>query len=568
MARSSPQRRARAELERNVGLAARLVKAGSHAEAIAPLEQAAKLAPDDGRILNNLGLAYLSAGRPADAVAVFRRALALLHDGRVHHHLGIALQESGNAEGAIRAYRNAVALMPELVSAYVRMADLLWDKGACGEAAMAYERAAALAPGATFAQFCRAMAAYARDRHDDAIRDLTDVVAREPEHARAHRVLGSCLQEAGRFDEARASLERSIALAPWDTSAYRALVCTKTLTEADRPWLGMILARLAAVDGPGPTPPPVIEPQRMMLHYAAGKAFDDLGDHGAAMSHFDAASEIRHRLCPFDGGAFEELVQRIIARFDRPWFHDHASLGVDDPTPILIVGLPRSGTTLLERVLSSHSAVRGGGELSFWTDRGPALALGEVDRIVQQADALRADYLRALRQHAAEALRATDKMPFNYLWIGLVHALFPGARFIHARRDPLDTCLSIHMTPMNITSTFPSLLSDLGGYFRSYARLMDHWRRVIPAERLLEVDYEDLVADPATHARRIVSFAGLPWEDACSRPEENRDAVKTPSYWQARQPVYRSSVGRWRRYEKWLGPLQELLSRDVPSASP
>jgi hypothetical protein len=232
-----------------------------------------------------------------------------------------------------------------------------------------------------------------------------------------------------------------------------------------------------------------------------------------------------------------------------------------DETPLLIVGMPRSGTTLVERIVSSHPRATGRGELPFWSEEGPAWLEAPLDARSGRAAEVRAAYLRVLRAGTAgHVLRATDKMPFNFFWLGLVHRLFPRARFVHCRRHPVDTCLSIYTTQFGVSWPFASSRADLALYYRLYARLMDHWRAVIPPERLLEVDYEDVVADPDASARRLVAFAGLPWDDACLAPEKNPDAVRTANKWQARQPVYRTSTERWRRYEPWLGELRELLA--------
>jgi len=297
----------------------------------------------------------------------------------------------------------------------------------------------------------------------------------------------------------------------------------------------------------------------MMLHFAAGKAFDDLGDYATAMSHFGAGNGIRRQLAPFSLGAVEKRVESIIARFTPEFFANHAKLGDDDPTPILIIGMPRSGTTLLERIISNHPKVRGGGELEYWNERGQDWVDAEPKRLAEAADHLRRGYLGVLRGGALDVPRATDKMPFNFFWAGLVHLLLPNARIVHSRRNPVATCLSIYTIPFSTTVAFASGLDDLASYYRLYRRLMDHWRAVISPNRLIEVDYEDVVAETESSARRLVSFCGLEWDSACLRPEENRDAVKTASHWQARQPIYRSSVERWRRYEPWIGELRELL---------
>jgi hypothetical protein len=295
----------------------------------------------------------------------------------------------------------------------------------------------------------------------------------------------------------------------------------------------------------------------MTLHFAAGKALDDLKDYAAAIQHFDAANRIRRKLAPFDPSSFARLVDRLIARFTPGLFASAAGAlegeGRDDETPVLVLGMPRSGTTLVERIVSSHPSVAGGGELAFWNERAPSL----IDELAK-AGAARADYLRLLRTIGPGALRVTDKMPFNFLWIGLVHLLLPRARIVHCRRNPIDTCLSIYQTQFAQNWGFTSHRGDLASYYRQYLRVMEHWRAVLPPDRLIEVDYEEATSQPEATARRLIAFCGLPWDPACLQPERNADAVKTASKWQARQPIYRSSVERWRHYEPWLGELREL----------
>ncbi len=248
-----------------------------------------------------------------------------------------------------------------------------------------------------------------------------------------------------------------------------------------------------------------------------------------------------------------------MARFIPEFFARHSAMGNDDETPVLIVGLPRSGTTLLERIVSSHRDVCGRGELEFWSEHGPAWSNAKPDRLAQVAGGLQESYLRTLRQRTPHAVRATDKMPLNFFWVGLVHLLFPKARFVFSLRSPLDTCLSIYTTPLRASLGFTSALGDLAWYYRLHLRLLEHWRTVLPPDRWLDVQYEDVVTDPERTARRLIAFCGLEWDPACLRPEDNRDEVRTASSWQARQPIYRTSVERWRWYEPWVSELRELL---------
>src|ERR1700723_2077423 len=278
------------------------------------------------------------------------------------------------------------------------------------------------------------------------------------------------------------------------------------------------------------------------------------------MQEFDAADSVRRGFSSFDSAAFATEIDRLIARCSRDLIARAPELGSSDATPMVIIGMPRSGTTLVEQIVSSHPQVAGGGELHFWNQRGALWhASGAGENEAQFLSQAAEDYLGVLRAIGPKAARVTDKMPFNFLWAGLIHIAFPRAIIIHCRRTAVDTALSINQTHFHPSLAFPTGDAELVADFRSYQRLTDHWRSVLPADRFIEVDYEDLTRAPEPVIRRIIAACGLAWNDACLRPESNPRAVNTPSKWQARQPIYRTSVARWRRYEPWLGPLSALV---------
>ena len=396
---------------------------------------------------------------------------------------------------------------------------------------------------------------------------LREALVADPSNAMAYDLLGNLLSELGRFDEARACFERAIGITPMLAGSYYELVRCRPVTSDD----GGLLQRMqAALSTPG------LEPwQRLRVHLAIGKAAEDLGDYALAMQHFDAADAVRRSSLRFDSTAFSIEIDRMIARCTPEWIARTAELGSSDRTPVLILGMPRSGTTLVEQIVSMHPEVGGGGELHFWNQRGPGWHRSDVPgtampgtrqrsfpRIRQLSEFLAkatTDYLGLLRSIAPKAARVTDKMPFNFLWAGLIHVAFPRALIIHCRRAAVDTAVSIHQTHFHPSLAFPTGGDELVAYFREYQRLVDHWRKVLPADRFLEVDYEDLTRAPEPVIRRIIAACGLSWDDACLSPESNPRAVNTPSKWQARQPIYRTSVARWRRYEPWLGPLRALV---------
>jgi len=553
-----------------LALATNLLRAGRPADAIAPLHDAALLQPFNASIQHDLGLACLEVGRVPDAITALQRAVAC--DPRytdAYFRLGIALEKVGNIGGAVVAYERATQLLPSLTEAWFRAGALVYELGHRDEAIGCFRRAAATGGKTNFGRLGKARALLTEDRNQEAEKVLRQTLALDPKNALAHDLLGNLLSEYGRFDEARECFQRAIAIAPLLAGCYYDLVRCRPVTN-NQDDEGLLQRMEAALTTPG-----LEAAQRLRLHLAIGKAAGDLGDYGLAMKHFDAADAVRRASVPFDPAAFSVEIDRLIARCTPEFIGRARELGSNDATPVLILGMPRSGTTLVEQIVSMHPEVGAGDELQFWNGRGAEwhrsvasgnAAAGNGSGLVSAENLVSGflakaagDYLRVLRGIAPKAARVTDKMPFNFLWAGLIHVAFPRATIIHCRRAAVDTALSIHQTHFHPGLAFPTGGAELVAYFRDYQRLVDHWRNVLPADRFIEVDYEELTRAPEPVIRRIIAACGLAWHDACLRPQSNPRAVKTPSKWQTRQPIYRSSVARWRRYEPWLGPLRALV---------
>ncbi len=541
------------QVARFLGLATKLLRAGQPADAIAPLREAALLEPSNAAIQHDLGLACLEAGHIPDAIGALQRAVASNpRYSDAHLHLGVALEKLGDIRGAIMAYDRATEFRPSLAEAWFRAGALVYMLGHRDEAIGCFRRAAATGGETSFGRLGKARALLTEERHQEAEQVLRRTLKRDPKNAMAHDLLGNLLTEFGRFDEARECFQRAIGLAPLLAGCYYDLVRCRPVKSDDDD----LLERMkAALDTPG-----LEAGQRVRLHLALGKAGDDLRDYALAMHHFDAADAVRRASLLFDSDAFTAEIDRLIARCTSEWIARASDFGSSDPTPVLILGMPRSGTTLVEQIISNHREVGAGGELHFWNERGAAWhrsseAGADAPFLAKAA----ADYLGLLRTIAPKAARVTDKMPFNFLWAGLIHVAFPRAVIIHCRRAAVDTALSIHQTHFHPGLAFPTGGTELVNYFHSYQRLVEHWRSVLPQDRFIEVDYEELTGAPEPVIRRLIGVCGLAWDDACLRPESNPRAVRTPSKWQARQPIYRNSVARWRRYEPWLGPLRQLV---------
>ena len=563
----SPNPAAPQQVAALLALASKFLRAGRPADAIAPLRDAALLQPSNAIIQHDLGLACIEVGRVPDAIAALQQAVASNpRYADAHFRLGIALEKMGDIGGAIAAYDRATKLLPSLAEAWFRAGALFYMLGHRNQAIGCFRRAATTGDRNSFGRLGKARALLTEDRNQEAEQVLRETLVADPGNAMAFDLLGNLLTEFGRFDEARACFERAIAIAPMLAGSYYELVRCRPVTSNDNDNDGGLLQQMqAALATPG-----LEAVQRLRVHLAIGKAAEDLGDYALAMQHFDAADAVRQGTVRFDSAAFSIEIDRLIARCTPEWIARAPELGSSDATPVLIIGMPRSGTTLVEQIVSMHPEVGAGAELHFWNQRGAewhrscsagnAAAGNEKPFLVSEFLAkATADYLGVLRAIAPKAARVTDKMPFNFLWAGLVHVAFPRAIIIHCRRTAIDTALSIHQTHFRPGLAFPTGGAELVAYFRDYQRLIDHWRSVLPADRFIEVDYEDLTRAPEPVIRRIIAACGLAWDDACLRPECNPRAVNTPSKWQARQPIYRTSVARWRRYEPWLGPLRALV---------
>lgn len=507
-------------LQVRIDLAATLMALGDRKGAAAQYAAMLCFEPSHADALIDLGNGRQDDGRLAEAVVLYRRALRAAPDHPLaHYNLAGALQGQGRPNEAVAGYRAALRVRPENPEALYNLGVALQALNQSERAVEAYRAALRLAP------------AYPRALHG----------------------LAHTLTELGDFAGARRQFERALAAAPDDPCSWAGLASLGRMTEADRPWFehaGALLAR-------GPD-----DQGAMFLHYAMGKFGDDTGDFDAAFGHFGQANAIaRRHATPYDPAEMEAAVSRIIAHHDAAFFGRLRDHGSESERPCFIIGMPRSGTTLVEQIIASHPDGFGAGELSYWNDLvdrhlEPVL----TGRLTGTDIAGFADgFLATLNAVAPGSARVVDKMPGNFLWLGPIHAAFPRARILHMRRDPLDVCLSIYFQNFVGSHRYAYDLGDIAHYYRQYHRLMGHWRRVLPADTLLDVPYEAMVDDTAGWARRIIGFLGLDWDERCLRFHDTERRVATASAWQVRQPIYATSKRRWRHYEKFLGPTIEAL---------
>ena len=532
---------------------------GRTADGIAALRRAAGLAARDPIAWSELGLGLLVAGQLDEAAGCFERAIGLKRDfAAAHYNLAVVAERQRRTLDAIAGFRTALSHAPGLAEAHCRLGGLLHASGQRVAALASLSEAHRLQPRTTLGRLCLAKTLLIEGKARAAESCLRTIVGADDRNAEAHRLLGNTLRERGCFREAIVHLERALALDPSAVSAWHDLAHSRRHGEDDR---GVVARMQAHLDRPG-----MNAFECSILHFALGKALDDLGEWRQAAEHFESGNRIEHGERRFDEGRYRRLIAGLMRECPDRATGNALDAGDPSEVPILIVGLPRSGTTLVEQILSSHARVAAGGEITFWDEQAAPRANGRPDRAAPPR-VLGADYVKVLRAIDPGAERVTDKLPFNFLWLGLIHAALPNARIIHCRRHPGATGLSIFQTRFATRQDWAYSWRDIGIYQAGYRILMEHWRSVLPADRLIEIDYEALISSRHEVTRRMLSFCGLDWDAGCAEPERNNRVVRTASMWQARQPVYATSVDRWRRYAPFMPALDALSNVEAGHAA-
>jgi Flp pilus assembly protein TadD len=578
-------------VDANVLIGLILAQTGRPDQARPYLYTALAASPDHHEALVALGLVLRTQGRPGEAVGPLQKAIGQSpSDVVATNALGICLLESGDPTSAAQAFRRLLGLRPQSAEGYANLGMALRLLNEGEEALAAFLQAVRLAPGQP-QNYLQLYKQYEHlSRRDEAIACLEEGIKRHPESADLAEALATAygrkgrereaealfariapvgpqraaafaawLQEEGRFEESVGVLKRSLASHPIQGIAYLELAEANCFE-----WGGLKLSERAI---PLLDNPLLDQKSKMRLCYALGKAYDREGECEQAIRFFDQGNALAYHLFPanmsFDAYSTELEPSVMAGIYTGDLLAQFCGRGNPSSAPLFIVGMIRSGTTLLDRIVSSHSEVNSAGELLFWKVEGDPVH-GRWRREGPRLDdvgALASRYLEVLQEAAGPARHIVDKMPVNYRHLGLIRLAFPNAKVLHIRRNPLDTCLSIYMTFLHGGSPFAYRQENIVAFYRSYLRLMEHWRSVMPSDRLLEIDYEDLATDPEPVTRRILAFCGLTWEEACLSHERNTGSVATPSRWQVRQALYTTSISRGRRYEPWLGALREL--RDV-----
>jgi tetratricopeptide (TPR) repeat protein len=600
------------------------------AAATEALNKAIAMAPDNVQAHNNMGIVHYDRRQFAKAVECYRKVVSLRpNHAEAYNNLGNALRAMGKANEAIVEYENAIERRENYAEAYNNMGVMLREMQKFDEAEMAFRRAVGCRPNYIEATNNLASLLLFHKRYDDALRLLGDLLKAHPKEpqtlvnvARAQLLRGSNLQaeravkallaenpdnvqalnlygqichEMDRFDEALKSFEHALSIRPNDLEALnfygiilksvgrlddarnafikaleiqpRALGAYSNIVDLekftpDNPLFVAMSQMVARAKNP--------EHERFMaMHFALGKAYDDMQEFDKALHHFGIGTRLKRAQLTYNEADVFSFFDEIRETFNEEYFKNRPFEGVQTTLPIFIIGMPRSGSTMTEQIIQSHPDVYGAGEIKTLSAcigavrmKYPNLpkfpAMARIMRPTQFA-AIGERYLKAVSSYSPDAKRVTDKLLTNYYFAGLLNTLFPQAKIIHTMRSPVDTCLSSYTKLFKDDMPHSYDFRDLGRYYGKYYELMAHWRKVLPPGAMLDVQYEDVVADTETKAKEIIAFLGLEWDERCLKFHESDRPVKTASVSQVRRPLYTSSVERWRRYGPGLDPLVDAL---------
>jgi tetratricopeptide (TPR) repeat protein len=547
--------------------------------------------PGHPRLKQCLGLALFQQDRFEDALPHFKVAADLLpQDANVQNQFALTLKKLKRHDAAMEAYEKVVVLLPDSPSVYANIGANLNAASKFDEALAWMEKGLAIDPGHQALRANKAIALLEKERIPEAevlVSQLLDegyrtdvtlvswarIRTREGDpdialkcfdeaeqlggkDAAACLFKGNALNDLGRFDQAIAAFKEALSLDGTMAAAWAAIAQTRKMTLQDRDWWVRAEA-FAAMEDPDPY-------QQFHLCYAMGKFCNDIKDYDNAFPLYQKANRLKKAVwtdCRYDPGELEKLVSVLINRYTPELFQQWREIADPSARPLFIVGMPRSGTSLIEQILASHPKVCGAGELSFWSrlvDKHKQVVFNSTfdPRWLQRAAH---QCLDCLKKKSLDAAHVVDKMPGNFFWVGLIHTVFPNARILHTMRNPVDTGISIFFQNFNQVHGYANDLDDIAHYYRQYHRLMQHWRQVIAPDRFLEMPYEQLLEDQEGWTRRIMDFVGLDFDERMLAFYKTERKVGTASNWQARQPIYKTSKERWRLYEKFVGPLLPLL---------
>lgn len=540
----------------NIGLAYK--DRGDAKTAAHHFRESIKLDPNNPDVYNNLGNVLRVIDKPKDAIQSYECALQLNRNfTECWSNLAAALNETGQQKPALKAVGRALDLDPGLAQAYNNRGDIYLAQARYEDALAEYKRATELSPKYVAALINMARVQRDMDIPDDATKTLQLALNLEPENPEALLVQGVLREQMGDRDGAAKSFKAAIKTSPEMTVAHYYLSQIRGRQGTDEEFDAMRALKEQA---------DLNDNSRMYLGFGLYRAYEQRERYDEAFANLAAANRIKAESTPYDDKETAQYIESIIECAESTIERLGDSPGKLDSRPVFVLGMPRSGTSLTEQILASHSAVAGAGELSFAYDTAHSIRDMTNEKFPDNMNLLSAAQYAELGEnymarHSVENLGlryVVDKTPLNFQYIGLLGLALPDARFIHCHRDPVANCFSIHRMPFDEKQTYAHSLEALGKYYTRYWNFMQRWHALFPG-RILDISYEDTVADVETQSRRMLEFLELPFEDSVLEYHKTKRLVKTPSASQVRQPIYKDRLAAWRKYEKYLGPLIDNL---------
>jgi len=474
--------------------------------------------------------------------------------------LGLVLHKQGKLEKAVQSFDKALQIKPDFVEAHCNRGNTLQEQGKLREAVESFSKAIQIKPDFVEAYYNRSNALKQQHRLQEAVQSLDKAIQLKPNFAEAHSNRGIVLQVQGRLQEATESFNKAIQIKPDFAEAYYNLSKIKRHDEYDE----TIRDMESLYDREDTS-----SKQRELLAFALGKAFEELKEYDKAFKYILEGNQLKRSSYHYEIKSDVERFNKMKEVFSPAFFSSHSKMGNPDETPIFILGMPRSGTTLVEQILASHSQVHGAGELldlfmvasgihtAKTKDKFPECLTGLTD---ENFVALGSSYLKSLRKHSNSKRFITDKMPHNFRLIGLIKVILPKAKVIHCMRHPMDNCLSVFKNRFSRANHYAYNLRDLGQFYYHYLDLMNHWRNTIP-NFIYDISYEALVSDQEKQTRKLLNHCQLPWEESCLSFHKTERPIATSSYIQVRRPMYRDSINLWMKYEKQLESLKKVFNQ-------
>ena len=520
--------------------------------------KAIKIDPSFVQALNNLGNVLVDRDQLREATTTYRKALKLLpNHAMLLNNLGNALQLQGENDKAIEWFEKALTQNPAYADAYCNLGNALKGQNNLNKAIESYRKAIDIEPSNKEAYNGLANAFYIQGKTDDSFIAYNKVIEIDPNHKEAYRGLGNIFADNGDIDRAIGSYRKVLEIQPDDAEVYRMLSVNKNFTIDDEDLRAM--ERLINKKG-------ISNNQKMNLAFALGKAYEDLGQYEQSMEMTILANRLKRKSIQFSITEEKLLFNEIRNNISGKYLSTHQTSGCQDATPIFILGMPRSGTSLAEQILASHPDVYGAGELPLLSNlirnqSNPTAESKYREIVTMTSDGHRSlgeKYIEKIRNHSQDSKYITDKMPHNFMHIGFIKTILPKARIIHCNRNPMDNCLSLFKNNFVKGQLYSYDMTELGQYYKLYQDLMAHWRAVLPGS-IYELHYEYLVADQEKETRKMLEYCQLPWDEACLSFHKTRRRVKTASNAQVRKPMYDGSIELWKRYENQLAPLHHSL---------